>query len=137
METTIKPDGSLSARLDTPFDDAILRVKAAFKSEGFGLLTETNVQSTLHDKIGFEMEPYTILGMCNPSLAANAIVAEPNIGLFLPCNVLVAQRGNYIEIYSQDPLIMVTVTGNKALRSIAEQARDHIGKAMCRLLCNT
>ena len=88
VESIIKPESSLSATLDSTFDDAILRIKAAFQSEGFGLLTETNLQSTLHDKIGFEMDPYTILGMCNPSLAANAIVAEPNIGLFLPCNVL-------------------------------------------------
>ena len=114
-------------------ESAVERVTAALKEEGFGVLTEMNVQHTLQEKIGFQMDPYLILGMCNPTLASRAITAEPNIGLFLPCNVLVAQRGDHVEVSAQDPLFMVPMTGNEALQPIAQEARDRIDRALVRL----
>lgn len=133
MNTNAPSAYGLSMTLDTSFEEAIARVKAAFKEQGFGVLNEMNVQHTLQEKIGFQMDSYLILGMCNPTLAARAISAEPNIGLFLPCNVLVAQRGDHIEISAQDPLFMVPMTGNEALQPIAQEARERIDRALARL----
>jgi len=133
MNTVDKPTYSLSITLGATFNEAIIQVKEAFKAEGFGVLTEMNVQQTLQEKIGFEMTPYTILGMCNPLLASRAIIAEPNIGLFLPCNVLVAQRGDTVEVNAQDPLFMVPMTGNEALEPIAKEARERIDRALAHL----
>jgi uncharacterized protein (DUF302 family) len=133
MNTTITPTYGLSLTLASTFDETMTRVKEAFKSEGFGVLTEMNVQHTLREKIGLEMAPYTVLGMCNPDLASRAIAAEPNIGLFLPCNVLLAKRGDRIEVSAQDPLLMVPMTGNEALRPIAQEARERIDRALAQL----
>ncbi len=133
MNTTITPTYGLSLTLTSTFDETMTRVKEAFKSEGFGVLTEMNVQYTLREKIGLEMAPYTVLGMCNPDLASRAIAAEPNIGLFLPCNVLLAQRGDHVEVSAQDPLFMVPMTGNEALRPIAQEARERIDRALAQL----
>jgi len=133
MDTNATPAYGLSLTLGASFDEAIVRVKTAFQEEGFGVLTEMNVQHTLQEKIGFQMDPYLILGMCNPILASRAITAEPNIGLFLPCNVLVAQRGDHVEVSAQDPLFMVPMTGNAALQPIAQEARERIDRALVRL----
>lgn len=112
MDAHTTPPYGLSVTLAASFDEVIDRVKTAFKEEGFGVLTEMNVQHTLQEKIGFQMDPYLILGMCNPTLASRTITAEPNIGLFLPCNV---------EVSAQNPLFMVPMTGNEALQSIAQE----------------
>lgn len=133
MNTNDTPQYALSVTLYAAFEEAITRVREAFKAEGFGVLTEMNVQQTLQEKINLQMDPYTILGMCNPLLASRAIAAEPNIGLFLPCNVLVAQRGEAIEVSAQNPLFMVPMTGNEAMKPIAHEARERIDRALARL----
>ncbi len=133
MNTTDAPAYGISVVLRQSFEEAIARVREAFKEEGFGVLTEMNVQQTLLEKIGQTMDPYTILGMCNPNLASRSIAAEPNIGLFLPCNVLVAKRGGAVEVSAQDPLFMVPMTGNNALEPIAKEARERIDRALARL----
>ena len=133
MNTTDTPNYGLSLTLGSSFEETVQRVREAFKEEGFGVLTEMNVQQTLQEKIGLQMDPYTIFGMCNPLLASRAIAAEPNIGLFLPCNVLVARRGDKTVVSAQDPLFMVPITGNDALQPIAQEARDRIDRALTRL----
>ena len=133
MNTIDKPTYGISLTLGSSFEEAVTRVREVFKNEGFAVLTEINVQQTLHEKIGLQMDPYTILGMCNPLLASRAIAAEPNIGMFLPCNVLVAKRGDLVEVSAQDPLFMVPMTGNEALQPIAHEARERIERALARL----
>lgn len=133
MNRTTNPSYGLALTLGVPFPDAMARVREAFKTEGFGVLTEADVQHTLHDKIGVQMEPYTVLGMCNPSLASRAISAEPYIGLLLPCNVLVMQRDGQVEVSAQDPILMVNVTGNPQLQEIAQEARQRIDRAFDKL----
>src|SRR5688572_23983001 len=84
----------MSTTLECGFGEAIERVKQAFAAQGFGTLTEIDVKATLMQKVGKEIEPYTILGTCNPELAVRAIAVEHEIGLLMPCNVLVHQHGN-------------------------------------------
>lgn len=121
-------------KISGPFADAVERVKVAFKEQGFGTLSEINVQSTLREKIGEEIEPYTILGMCNPALASKAIAAEHEIGLLLPCNVLVHECQGDIHVSAQDPSMMVGMTANSDLKPVAEAAKEGLSKALLSLL---
>ena len=130
MNTKLSGLQGLEVSMAPPFDKAIALVKEAFKTEGFGTLTEIDVSKTLYEKIGERLEPYTILGMCNPHLASRAIKLEHEIGLFLPCNVLVHECGGRIHVTAQDPTLMMRMVGNEALNPIAEEAMDHIGRAI-------
>ena len=123
----------LSCMLTCEFEDAVSLVKAALKLEGFGILSEIDVQKTLDEKIGHQIPPYLILGACNPHLASRAIAAEPRIGLFLPCNVLVAQVGADVEVTIQDPNMMVPITGNQKLEPIAIEARSRLAAVISEL----
>lgn len=115
------------------FEDAVVRVKDAFKEQGFGTLTEIDVKATLKEKIDEDIEPYTILGMCNPHLASRAIKAEHEIGLLLPCNVLVHECGGAIHVSAQDPGIMLQVVSNEGLAGVAVEARRRIESALAAL----
>ncbi len=109
------------------------RVIAALKEEGFGILTEIDVQSTLEKKLGVQMEPYLILGACNPKLAHAALTKEPAIGLLLPCNVVVAQDGKDVVISAASPRAMFSVLGEVATRGIlpiAETAEASLRRAL-------
>ncbi len=133
MNTQATISDRLSALLALPFDQVIAGVKEAFKGEGFGTLTETDVRATLQEKIGDEIEPYSILGMCNPHLASRAIKAEHEIGLFLPCNVLVHECGGQVHVRAQDPTQMMQLAGNDALKPIADEAKALIERAMMKI----
>jgi uncharacterized protein (DUF302 family) len=84
---------ALTLALDLPYERAVPRVKEAFQEQGFGTLTEIDVRATLKDKLGHDMEPYVILGACNPGLAHRALEVEREVGLLLPCNVVVRAAG--------------------------------------------
>ena len=106
-----------------PFDEAISRVTAALKDEGFGVLTEIDVKATLKKKLDVDFRRYVILGACNPSLAHQALGAEPHIGLLLPCNVVVqemADRGVVVSI--ADPRAMFALVDNTDVAPVAEEA---------------
>lgn len=119
--------------LEVPFDEALTRTKEAFAAEGFGTLTEIDVQATLADKIDKQMDPYVIVGACNPGLAGRAIDAEPQIGVLLPCNVVVRQTGGNVVVEAMDPGLMATIVGTEAIRPIADEARRLVSNAMERL----
>lgn len=131
MEPT--PPYGFGITLSTSFPEAIRLTKEAFQAEGFGALTEIDVKKALEEKLGLTKEPYTILGMCNPHLAAQAIQMEPAIGLLLPCNVLVASKGSMVEVLVQDPILMMDVTHNPALQPVAQEARARLEAALKRL----
>lgn len=119
--------------LDIAYDEAVPKVKEAFKAQGFGTLTEIDVRATLKEKLGEEMEPYVILGACNPELAHRALDIEREIGLLLPCNVVVRADGERCLVQALDPQVIADVPGNAALQPIAEEAGRRIDAALADL----
>lgn len=121
--------------LDTPYEAAIEQVTAALKAQGFGVLTTIDVKDTLKQKLDVDHPRYTILGACNPPLAYRALQAEPDIGLLLPCNVIVyedaAGEGTTVSII--DPMAMMSFTGNPELSDIATQANDRLAEVITAL----
>jgi uncharacterized protein (DUF302 family) len=119
-----------------PFEEADRRVREELKQEGFGILTEIDVAATLKEKLGVEFTAYKILGACNPPLAHQALQSEPDIGLLLPCNVVVRSLPGtagetVVEIL--DPVVQFELSGNERLRYLAEEARSRLERALSRL----
>ena len=120
----------LSTRLNTEFDDAIARTRAALQEQGFGVLTEIDMQATLKAKIGAEMERYVILGACNPQLAHRAVGVDRQIGLLLPCNVVVRSDGDGVIVEAMNPALMVAVTEEPGLEEVAAEATTRLQAAI-------
>ena len=119
--------------LDQPFDQALTRVKEALAAEGFGTLTEIDMQATLKQKIDKDIDRYVIVGACNPQLASRALEAEPQIGVLLPCNVVVRQDDGDVIVEALDPHMMATISGKDDIEPIATEARELINNALTRL----
>ncbi len=119
--------------LQVPYEEAVPRVKEALKAEGFGVLTEIDVRQTMREKLGAEMEPYIILGACNPPLAHRALEQELDIGLLLPCNVVVRAEGNGSRVDVADPQAMLGIVGNEELNAVAEEAKKRLLRAVASL----
>jgi uncharacterized protein (DUF302 family) len=116
------------------FDAVIGRVKEVLKSEGFGVLTEIDVAGTLKTKIGKDFRPYRILGACNPHLAFEALQEEANIGVMLPCNVIVQRAGDgEVEVSSIDPATAMQAVGNPRLSVVADKVRAALTRAIERV----
>ncbi|WP_216214825.1 DUF302 domain-containing protein [Amycolatopsis aidingensis] len=123
-------DYARTITLDLPYEDAVGRVKDAFAEQGFGTLTEIDVTATLQNKLGERMEPYLILGMCNPGLAHRALGVEREIGLLLPCNVVVRAGDGHTVVQALDPGVMVEVPGRDELAPVADEAGRLIQAAL-------
>jgi uncharacterized protein (DUF302 family) len=117
---------TLSATSPLPFADAVERVRAELKREGFGVLCEIDVQATLREKLGVDGEPYLILGACNPPLAHQALEAEPELGVLLPCNVIIYQRGGETRIAAIDPARMLSIVGNDELALVSADVKARL-----------
>jgi uncharacterized protein (DUF302 family) len=123
-------DYGKTIRLDLSYDDAVPKVKEAFKAQGFGTLTEIDVQATLKEKIGEDIERYVIIGACNPDLAHRALQATRDIGLLLPCNVVVREDGDGVLVQALDATVIATVPGLPELEPIAAEAGTRIQAAL-------
>jgi len=124
----------LSVTVELPYADAIEQTKQALAREGFGVLTEIDVRATLKSKIGVDFEPYIILGACNPGLAHQALTAEQEIGLLLPCNVVVrAINDDRSAVSAMDPQAALGLVDNAAVASVAAEARERLERALLSL----
>lgn len=119
--------------LSEPFDSALERVKEAFAAEGFGTLTEIDLQATLKTKIDMDMPRHVIVGACNPHLAGRALEALPQIGVLLPCNVCVRETDQGVLVEAMDPGLMASISGAEAIAPVAAEARRLINNALARL----
>jgi len=124
---------ALATTLHTSFEEAVRRTREALAEQGFGVLTEIDVQATLKAKLGEDMEEYLILGACNPPLAHRAITVDRQIGLLLPCNVVVrtdpADDGTVL-VEAMDPEVLVEVTGEAGLRPVADEVATKLKAAI-------
>ncbi len=112
---------------DTPFEEALTRTTAALKAEGFGVLSEIDIQRAMKEKLGKEMPPHRILGACNPALAHQALQAVPDIGLLLPCNVIVREESpGRVVVGFLDPQIMVNLVGRPEVKAVADEAEQRL-----------
>jgi uncharacterized protein (DUF302 family) len=120
--------------LALPFDEAVDRVKAELKKDGFGILTEIDVRKTLREKLGVDFRPYRILGACNPPFAYKALMAEDKIGTMLPCNVIVQEMApGRVEVAAIDPLASMAAVQNPDLAAIGLEVREKLKAAVERL----
>ena len=121
----------LSRTVDAAFEAVVQRVTAALKEEGFGVLTDIDVQATLKAKLGADMPPYRILGACNPSFAHHALQIEDKLGVLLPCNVIVRDAGDgQTEVAAIDPVASMDRTGNPELAPMAEEVRVRLRRVV-------
>jgi len=119
-------DYGFSKTVDLSFEDTINKVTEELKKEGFGVLTTIDVKDTLKNKIDVDFKKYTILGACNPPFAHKALLAEEEIGLLLPCNVIVYEKEGKSAVSFFDPSLMTKVVENEILKSIAEEVREKL-----------
>ena len=112
--------------LNLPYESALEKVTDALKAEGFGILTSIDVKETMKKKLDVDFRKYTILGACNPPLAHKALTARPDVGLLLPCNVIVYEEGDTTVVNIIDPISMTNFIDDQSLVAVAEEARQRL-----------
>jgi uncharacterized protein (DUF302 family) len=116
------------------YDDVLQSLPELLKAEGFGILTQIDVKETMKQKLGVDFRRYKILGACNPSFAHRSLSAEIDLGVFMPCNVVVYERDDgQTVVNAVDPSLMATATGNPKLEDIARQVREKLARVLERL----
>lgn len=131
----MKTIGSYAIETTTqrPFEEAIARATELLAEEGFGVLTEIDVQATLQKKLGVERSAYKILGACNPGFAHRALEAEPHVGVLLPCNVVVWDAGTHRVVTAMEPRLMAQVVDHPALAAISEEVSAKLHRVIERI----
>jgi uncharacterized protein (DUF302 family) len=117
--------------LDRPFAETVAAVRDALGAEGFGVLTEIDMAATLQAKLGEHIEPYVVLGACNPPLAHRALLADPSVGLLLPCNVVVRDAGaGRTVVEALDPQVMSRLSDAPGIAEVADDAAARLGRVL-------
>ena len=124
---------AITRTVDLPFDETVERVTTALATEGFGVLTTIDVRETLKRKLDLDIEPYVILGACNPQLASQGLELEPDLGVLLPCNVVVRRDDERTVVAAMEPLAAMGLASNPALEPLAAAARERIERAVASL----
>jgi uncharacterized protein (DUF302 family) len=130
MSETTTTGYAIRRSVDAPFQEVVRRVTEALAGEGFGVLSTIDVQATLKAKLDLDVEPYTILGACNPALASRGLAAEPDLGVLLPCNVVVRREGGVTRVAAMEPMAALALAANPALEPLAREARERIQRAV-------
>ncbi len=118
---------SFSTRISGGFDEALGKVTEALKAEGFGIITEIDIRETMKKKLGIDKRPYRILGACNPALANQALEADPDIGLLLPCNVVVREEDDgSVTVAFMDPVAVLNLTTAPGIAELAGDVRSKL-----------
>jgi uncharacterized protein (DUF302 family) len=123
-------DYGISIAIAAPFAETVQRVRDALRQQGFGVLTEIDMQATLREKLGVELEDYVILGACNPPLADRALATDRSIGLLLPCNVVVRTGAGVTIVEAMNPQVMAEVTGQASIQPVADEAAARLRAAL-------
>ncbi len=127
-------DLGMRARLHLPFPEVLTKIIEALKTEGFGVLTEIDVQATLKQKLNVDFRQYRILGACNPPLAHRALSANLDVGLLLPCNVTVYEDGDGVVVAAVDPVLMLgALKDDQVVRDVADEAKAKLQRAIGKL----
>jgi len=137
MATPTRNSYGFGTKVNLPYAEAIERTRAALKEQGFGVLTEIDVKKTMKEKLGVDFRPYVILGACNPPLAHRALSAELDIGLLLPCNVVVYEADGGSVIEAMDPEAALGIVGNPSVEPVAREAKERLQKAIAKLSAET
>ena len=123
----------ISISVDEPYEQTLARVTEELNREGFGVLTTIDVRETMRKKLGVEFRKYMILGACNPPLAHKALLAEEQIGLLLPCNVIVYEHDDKTTVAAFDPMVMVSMLGKAVVEPIATEVRRKLERVLGRV----
>ena len=127
---TVSTRISFGTRLEGTIASVRPSVEAALRAEGFGILTEIDVQATMKAKLGVDRAPYLILGACNPPLAHRALEADPSVGVLLPCNIVLREDGAEIIVEAMDPMAAMGIVDAADLRAVAEEAKARLARAI-------
>jgi uncharacterized protein (DUF302 family) len=133
MSLTQRTPYGFGVTIPVPYAEAVERTRAALKAQGFGVLTEIDVRQTLKEKRGVDFRPYVILGACNPLLAERALAAELDLGLLLPCNVVVYEAAEGSVVEAMDPEPVLGMVPNPALGPIAQEVKQRLQAAMAQV----
>lgn len=124
---------SNSVAVHRDFADTVAQVRDALQSEGFGVITEIDIQATMATKLQLEYPDFLILGACNPMLAHTAIQTDPGVAALLPCNVVVRRSGDEVVVEAVDPQLLVSATGEESLAPVADEAAERLQRVLAKV----
>jgi uncharacterized protein (DUF302 family) len=133
MKGTEQMQYGFSKAVDMSYEQAIEKVTAELKKEGFGVLTSIDVKDTLKQKINVDFKKYTILGACNPPIAHKALQEEEELGLLLPCNVIVYEKDDKTKVSIFDPMVMTWILENDNMKPIATEVQERLQRVLARI----